>query len=80
MLYQTLKWLLFCKITINRAELWDTRVNPKYWKFHVLCFIKIETFNYISKFGILHSKLSITPTFRIYSSWPKALKTMKHKR
>lgn len=36
MLYQMLKWL-FCKIIINRAELWHTRVNSKSWKY--LCFV-----------------------------------------
>lgn len=37
MLYQMLKRLLFCKIIINRAELWQTRVNPKNCKY--LCFL-----------------------------------------
>ena len=41
MLYQMLKWLLFCKIIINRAELWHKRVNPKCWKY--LCFVFYKT-------------------------------------
>ena len=40
MLYQMLKWLLFCKITINRAELWHTSVNSKYWKYSCFEFYK----------------------------------------
>lgn len=47
MLYQMLKWLLFCKITINRAELWDTRVNAKWWKSLCLCIVKIQAFDCI---------------------------------
>lgn len=40
MLYQMLKWLLFCKIAINRAELWHTSVNSKYWKYLCCVFYK----------------------------------------
>lgn len=40
MLYQMLQWLLFCKIIINRAELWHTRVNPKCWKYLYFVFYK----------------------------------------
>lgn len=66
MLYQMLKWLLLCKIIINRAKLWYTRVNPKYWKYYVSCFIKIQTFDYIQKLCIVRSRFSIIQILKIF--------------